>query len=72
MRSSAILTPMSSESHFIFWLFNHSGYESLRVTTNMNIFLTLILPLMVAGAAGSYRGSLMEVHHGFLAVWSGR
>jgi hypothetical protein len=38
----------------------------------MNIFLTLILPLMVTGAAGSYRGSLMEVHHGFLAVWSGR
>ncbi|KIM90375.1 hypothetical protein PILCRDRAFT_59930 [Piloderma croceum F 1598] len=27
---------------------------------------------MVTGAAGSYRGSLMEVHHGFLAIWSGR
>jgi len=38
----------------------------------MNVFLSLLLPLMIAGAVGSYRRSLMEVHHGCLALWSGR
>lgn len=37
----------------------------------MNAFLSVLLPLMLAGTIGGYRRSLIEVHHGFLAVWSG-
>jgi membrane-associated phospholipid phosphatase len=52
-------------------LISHPHMEQ-QVSGMMNTVLSLFLPLIVVGLIGAYRGSIMEIHHGLLAVWSGR
>lgn len=43
-----------------------------RVRGTTNHLLSLYLPIVLVGAVGLYRGSLVEAHHGIIAVAASR
>ncbi|KAI0042197.1 lipid phosphate phosphatase 1 [Auriscalpium vulgare] len=43
-----------------------------RISGHTNVLIALVVPMTASGIVGGARSSVVEIHHGILAAWSGR